>query len=256
MPIDIRSGVYYEVHGRGIPLFLGFPIFASYAEIFGAQQGKSVRDAFLERLTDRYRVLLIDYPSIGGSETIAPTDLTAERVCSDHLAVADAAGFGRFAYWGYTFGAATGLQLATRTDRLTALVVGGWTPLGGPYLEMARGARVHIGNPPAPSRVVLRNPGQYAQWATFWDSLRDWPEATEIPKIRCPRLAFVGSDADTEAGGVPIRYASTLAARRSELEALGWSVVLFEQQSHGVGLDAARIVPAVRKFLDAALVET
>ncbi|MBS0421290.1 MAG: hypothetical protein JSR66_26520 [Proteobacteria bacterium] len=255
MPIDSRSGVYYEVHGRGKPLFLGFPIFASYAQIFGAEQGTTVRNAFLERLTDRYQVLLIDYPSIGGSRTIAPTELTAERVYRDHLAVADAAGFERFAYWGYTFGAATGLQLATRSDRLTAVVVGGWTPLGGPYEQMARGAKVHIGNPPAASRVVLRDPGQYAQWATFWDSLRDWPEATEIAKIRCPRLAFAGSNGDTEAGGVPIRYASILAARRAELAALGWSVVLFEQQGHGVGLDAARVVPAVRKFLDSVLVE-
>ena len=113
MPTDTRSGIYYEIHGKGIPLLLGFPIFASYAQVFGATQAITVRDGFLARLTDRYRVLLIDYPSIGGSATIAPEELTADRACADHLAVADAAGFDSFAFWGYTFGAATGLQLAT-----------------------------------------------------------------------------------------------------------------------------------------------
>ncbi len=252
MPTDTRSGIYYEVHGQGAPLLLGFPVFASHSEIFGQAQA-GVREGFLARLTDRYRVLLIDYPSIGRSETIAPSMLTAERVCADHLAVADAAGFTRFAYWGYTFGAATGLQLATRSDRLTALVIGGWTPLGGQYEDMMNGARVHIDNPPPHSLAVLRTPSQYAQWATFWQSLVKWPEATEVPRIRCPRLAFAGAQGDTEAGGIAIRYASTLRARRTQIEALGWTVLMFEGHGHAVGLDPATVVPPVRKFLDKAL---
>jgi pimeloyl-ACP methyl ester carboxylesterase len=253
MPLDARSGVYYEVHGHGAPLFLGFPIFASYAQIFGEAQAAAIRDGFLSRLTDKYRVLLVDYPSIGASTTIAPAELTADRVCADHLSVADAAGFERFAYWGYTFGAATGLQLATRTERLSALVIGGWTPLGGPYGAMALGARTYIGDPPAAARVVLRSPQQYAQWATFWSSLQSWPEEREIRKIRCPRLAFAGEHGDTEAGGIPIPYASTLAARRAELEALGWTGLLFAGHGHGVGLEPAVVVPAVRHVLDPVL---
>ena len=42
----------------------------------------------------------------------------------------------RFAYYGYSWLALAGLQLAIRTDRLTALAMGGFPPLGGPYAAM------------------------------------------------------------------------------------------------------------------------
>ena len=50
--------------------------------------------------------------------------------------MADAAGADRFAYYGYSWLALAGLQLALRTDRLSALVMGGYPPLDGPYEEM------------------------------------------------------------------------------------------------------------------------
>jgi pimeloyl-ACP methyl ester carboxylesterase len=52
--------------------------------------------------------------------------------------VADAAGADRFAYYGYSWLALAGLQLAIRTDRLTALAMGGFPPLDGPYAQMLR----------------------------------------------------------------------------------------------------------------------
>lgn len=249
VPIDARSGVYFELHGTGEPLLLGFPVMASFSEIFGVSQAMT-RQGFLDRLSGSHRVLLIDYPSIGRSASIDPQALTIERVAADLLSVADAAGFDRFAYWGYTFGAAVGLYLGARTDRLTALVIGGWTPLGGPYAEMLQGALIHIDDPPAHARVVLRNPAQYAQWATFWRSLQGWSEAAENARIRCPRLVYAGALGDTDAGGVPIRYASTLRERRAELETLGWTVLLFEDQGHGVGLEPSIVVPPIRDFLE------
>ena len=65
-----------------------------------------------------------------------PTTLTAAAVAADLLAIADAAGADRFAYYGYSWLALAGLQLALRTDRLTALAMGGYPPLGGPYAAM------------------------------------------------------------------------------------------------------------------------
>jgi pimeloyl-ACP methyl ester carboxylesterase len=58
------------------------------------------------------------------------------NILGDLLAVADAAGADRFAYYGYSWLALAGLQLAVRTDRLTALVMGGFPPLEGPYAQM------------------------------------------------------------------------------------------------------------------------
>ncbi len=249
MPIDPKSGVYFEVHGNGIPLLLGFPIMASQSEIFGTEAG-AVRDEFLAGLTDRYQVLLIDYPSIGRSKDIPPEQLTIDRVCSDLLAVADAAGFKSFVYWGYSWGAAVGLQLAMRTDRLMGLVMGAWPPLGAQYEDVLASAEEQIANPPPEVQVVLRSPAQYAQWSHFYRSLGDWSEARAAAALSLPRLAFAGAEGDVLAGSRLIRNASTLKTRKAELEEMGWKVHLIPGKGHAVGLDAVAVVPLVRDFLD------
>jgi pimeloyl-ACP methyl ester carboxylesterase len=68
--------------------------------------------------------------------TPKPDTLTPVNVAGDILAVADAAGAERFAYYGYSWLAMGGLQLAIRTDRLWALAMGGYPPVDGPYAEM------------------------------------------------------------------------------------------------------------------------
>lgn len=243
-------GVHIGVHGDGAPLLLGFPLMASHAEIFG-DAGCRVLRGYLDRLTDRYRVLLLDYPSIGRSASIPPGELTADRVCTDLLRAADAAGFDRFAYWGYSWGGAVGLQLASRTDRLSALVVGGWAPLGGHYEAVLRGARAQVEAPPAAAMVVLREPAQYGQWVTFYDSVRGWCEADALARLTCPRMVFVGADGDTDAGGVSLPIATTVRAHRDRLEALGWRVCEIPGRDFSVCLDPETVVPVVRSFLDA-----
>lgn len=252
MPLDPVSGVYYEVHGSGEPLLLGFPLMASHAEIFG-DEAAAVKDGFLAGLTDAWRVLLLDYPNIGRSRETRPEDLTAEQVCRDLLAVADAAGFSRFAYWGYSWGANAGLQLATRTDRLTALVIGGWPPVGAQYADLLAAAEEQMADPPASSHMVLRSPAQYAQWVHYGRSMAGWDEGQALVRIRCPRLVYAGGEGDVYAGRHLLRNASMLRARRQELEAAGWQVLLIEGRDHALGLDPAAVVPPVRAFLDAEL---
>ena len=247
------TAIHYELHGAGIPLFLGFPLMASHADIFGAD-GAAVLRGYLDRLTDRYRVLLVDYPSIGKSGSIPEADLTADRVCADLLAVADAAGFDRFAWWGFSWGGAVGLQLASRTDRLSALVCGGWPPLGGQYAALLQASREAAANPPASSMVVLRKASQYVQWVTFYESLRDWPEADAVARITCPRMTFAGSSGDPTAGyDVPVGIATAIRERRADLEALGWWVREIPGRDHSVCLDPGTVVPIVREFLDSVL---
>src|SRR5690606_881929 len=81
------------------------------------------------------RVLAADYEGHLAAHP-KPTTLTAGAVAADLLAVADAAGVERFAYYGYSWLALAGLQLALRTDRLSALAMGGYPPLAGPYDAM------------------------------------------------------------------------------------------------------------------------
>lgn len=244
------DAIHIAVHGDGEPLLLGFPLMASHAEVFGEAAGEVLR-GYLDRLTDRYRVLLLDYPSIGRSGSIPPDELTADRVCADLLRAADMAGFDRFAYWAHSWGGAVGLQLAARTERLTALVCSGWPPLGGPYPEVLEGARRQVADPPAYAMAVLRDAGQYAQWVTFYESIATWPEAQAVARIRCPRLAIAGSRGDSDAGGVDIPIVSRTRAHRAELEALGWVVREISDRDHGVCLEPEVVVPAVREFLDA-----
>lgn len=248
-PTDPSIEIYFEVHGDGAPLLLGFPMMASQAEVFG-DFGAATLAGYLDGLTDRYRVLLVDYPSIGRSGTIPPDDFDVDRVCSDLMAVADAAGFDEFAYWGYSWGGGVGLQLAWRTDRLSALVIGGWPPLGAPYDKVLEGARLQVDDPPESAKVVLRGPGQYRQWVTYLGSVGDWPEAEAVARIDCPRMVFTASDGNSDAGGIVLPIATTILSRRGELESMGWVVRVIPDRDFGVCMDPAAVVPVMRQFLD------
>lgn len=254
MPLDPATGVFHAVHGPadGRPLMLTLPLMASFGEIFGAEL-QPVLDGYLDRLTDRYRVLLVDYPSIGRSRDIAPEALTADRVCADLLGVATSAGFEQFAYWGYSWGGNAGLQLATRTDRLIALVVGGWPALGAPYDALLAAARAKLPNPEPSSLKVLRHPAQYAQWIHYGQSIAGWPEREAVSRIACPRLNVFGGEGDLVEAGFPVPIASCIRRHRDELEALGWRVHEIPGHGHGLCMQPEVAVPPVRAFLDEVL---
>ena len=186
---------------------------------------------FYDQLTDRYRVVVIDEAFEGANAPNAKS-LTADRVCADILAVADAAGVDRFAWFGFSWGAVVGLQLATRvgtevTNRLSALVCGGWPPLGGQYAETLA----------------------YGEWAaaqgrdmtptlTFYRSIRGWPEREAVSKIHCPRMAFAGNKDEFVPGAdQKIRIGPLVAEHRAELEWLGWTVELIDRFGHELGDD-------------------
>ena len=254
MPLDPRTGVYYALHGapEGVPLLITLPLMASFTDLFGAEMAP-VLAGYLDRLTDRYRVLLVDYPSIGASHDIAPQDLTADRVCADLLGVATVAGFERFAYWGYSWSGAVGLQLAARTDRLTALVIGGWPPLEGPYEQILAAARKKLPDPEPSSLKVLRSKAQYAQWIHYYESMLAWPEHESVARIACPRMVVFGAEGDLVEAGIPVTIASNIRRHRATLEAQGWRVHEIEGQGHGVCVVPELAVPPVRAFLDSAL---
>lgn len=232
MPLDDRSGVWWEVRGEGPALMLGPAILESQSEIIGPPMD-TVLERYLARLTGRFTVLTLDYPGIGKSADIDPAGLTVERVCADLLSVADAAGFDRFVYWGTSWGAAMGLQLALRTDRLNALVLGAWTPLGAPYARLLQGARNSLSDPEPGSLRVLRSKAQYRQWVTLYDSLQGFDDAAALASISCPRLVYVGDDGDSDAGGLDLPIASALKTRRPEIEAAGWRVEILPGLDHG-----------------------
>ena len=251
MPLDPKTGVFYKLHGQGRPLLIALPLMASHTELFGPESA-AMLNGYLDGLTDRYRVLLVDYPSIGQSRDIAPCDLTADRVCADLLGVASAAGFDRFAYWGYSWSGAVGLQLASRTDRLSALVIGGWPPLDGPYENILAAARKKLHHPEPSSLKVLRSPAQYAQWVHYYESMLGWPEREAVSRIECPKMVYFGAAGDLVEAGIPVTIASNIRCNQATLEAQGWTVHEVPGQGHGETAMPEHVVPAVREFLDRA----
>ena len=226
--------IYYEAHGEGPGLLLGHPVFASSEKIpFGVPA-----NGYRERLTDRYRVVTVDYPGgLGRSDAIAPEKLTAARVSDDLLAVADAAGLDRFCWWGFSWGGGVGLQLATRTDRVAVLVCGGYAPLGEFHLSYVNALRAMMS-------------ADVAGYVAFYESLADWPEAEAIARISCPRLLFFGSDDEFVQSGITVRIAATVRRYRDTLVDLGWQVVEVAGRDHSLGWDLVVVVPLVREFLD------
>ncbi|MBV9614990.1 MAG: alpha/beta hydrolase, partial [Ktedonobacteraceae bacterium] len=135
------STIEIEVNGEGPTLLLPVnpqPVTGPQAEAmrqWGADP--ALGHSLIAGLRDVFRVVAFDYEG-HLLRTPRPDSLTPASAVSDLLAIADAAGADRFAYYGYSWLALIGLQLAIRSDRLTALVMGGFPPLGGPYTEMLR----------------------------------------------------------------------------------------------------------------------
>src|SRR5205807_10631154 len=133
------STIEIEGHGSGPTLLLPVnpqPVTGPLAEQM-RQYGTdpALGQSLIKGLSDAYCVVAFDYEG-QCLRRPKPDTLTPANTANDLLAVADATGADRFAYYGYSWLAMIGLQLAIRTDRLWALIMGGFPPLNGPYEEM------------------------------------------------------------------------------------------------------------------------
>ena len=210
-------------------------------------------------------------------QTPKPDTLTPANLAADLLAVADAAGADRFAYYGYSWLALAGLQLAIRTDRLTGLVMGGFPPLDGPYAQMlqvttATHAMAVANSASAPSGAttprssedasgepdwsqveVSLTEAQTRQFVTLYQALQGFDDRAAQAKLGCPRLCVVGSadeiDYGARWGGVRVSMAGPVISRQAELEALGWQVQVLEGLDHTQAMQAAQVLPVLRPWL-------
>jgi pimeloyl-ACP methyl ester carboxylesterase len=232
--------VRYEVHGSGPYLFLGYPLRASGKGDDG-NPATSVRDSYLTQLTSRYRVVTMGYPPTGDEAQALIDTFTPERVSAEILEVADAVGADRFAWYGYSWGGVVGLQLAAQSSRLTALICGGWPPLGAPYADMVSWSE-HVA-----ARTGLPD---WAITVTYYRGLLTWPERQAVSSIRCPRMAFAGSDDVIVSEGTTFRVGPLLAEHRAELEEMGWTVNMVDGHRHDLFMHPEVVVPLIRGFLD------
>jgi pimeloyl-ACP methyl ester carboxylesterase len=270
------STIAVEVQGAGPTVLLAVnpqPVEGAQAEEmrrWGADPalGRSLIDG----LSDSFRVVAFDYEG-HVFQVPKPDTLTPANVAGDLLAVADAAGADRFAYYGYSWLALAGLQLAIRTDRVAALVMGGFPPVDGPYEQMLavtmathEMAIANAASPPAtePSGEPAGEPdwsqvqvtlseAQTRQFVTLYQGLRGFDDRAAQARLSCPRLCVVGSadeiDYGERWGGVHVSMADPVIGRRAELEGLGWDVRVLEGLDHTQAMQAAQVLPILRPWL-------
>jgi pimeloyl-ACP methyl ester carboxylesterase len=272
------STIEVEVHGDGPTVLLPVnprPVQGPQAEElrrWGADP--ALGRALIDGLSDAFRVVAFDYEG-QVLQVPKPDTLTPANVAGDLLAVAAAVGADRFAYYGYSWLALAGLQLGIRTDRLAALVMGGFPPIGGPYAEMlqvttATHAMASSASTPSTAATsespeepsdepdwsqveVSLTEAQTRQFVTLYQALQGFDDRAAQAQVRCPRLCFVGSadeiDYGERWGGVQVSLADPVINRRAELEALGWQVQVLEGLDHIQAMQAVHVLPILRPWL-------
>ncbi|WP_152394846.1 alpha/beta fold hydrolase [Paenibacillus guangzhouensis] len=231
--------------------------------------------SFVDGLRDSYRVIAFDYEGHVFKHA-KPDTLTPANIAADFIAIANTAEADTFAYYGYSWLALSGMQLAIRTNRLSGLIMGGYPPIDGPYEAMLAVTQATYDmslTPKTTSNVktaepwggspddvdwsqveVTMNAEQTRQFVTLYESLRTFDDRAAQSLIACPKLCFAGT-ADKIAyspkwGGVLVDIISPLIDRRHELEAYGWDVAVLEGLDHTQAMQASNVLPILRPWLD------
>ncbi|GAC1502349.1 MAG: hypothetical protein NVS2B12_11630 [Ktedonobacteraceae bacterium] len=265
-----RSSIEIEIHGSGPTLLLPVnpqPVSGPLAEQM-RQYGTdpALGQSLIHGLSDTFRVVAFDYEGLCLRQP-KPNTLTPANTTNDLLAVADAASAERFAYYGYSWLAMIGLQLAIRTDRLRALIMGGFPPLNGPYeemlrvttatYEMASGARSIPSADESEWSDMTLSRDQTQQFVTLYQALQGFNDRAAQAQITCPRLCFVGSadeiEYDQHWGNVSVSLADPIVQGQAQLSDLGWDVRVLAGLDHIQAMQAKQVVPILRPWLAAIL---
>ena len=253
---DLPGGgrVQFEVFGSTGPfVFLGPHVYLSPMQPDGA----AACQGFVDGLSDRYRVIVADWPrGFGQSTATESPPMTADNAVADILAIADAAGADQFAWWGYSFGGAAGLQLAARTDRVSALVVGGFPPLWQPFSDML--LAVHMAEDDLEAAGLAGTPGYLMNRGSiaFYTSVAGINQLDLLDKITAPRMVYHDVDDTIEMGGLVHDVSSRTRAAADLLEARGWEIRWMDTgKAHMVMSEYAKNLEVFAPFLDRVLLE-
>lgn len=207
--------IAYDVRGSGPVVVL----------LHGGGQTRQVwhKAGYVDRLAKEFTVVTIDIR--GNGESDKPPAVEAyqfERINADILAVADAVKAQRFVLWGFSYGANVGRYLASRSDRVGAMVYIGINfgpAVGGGFLDAVK-------KMPAPP-----------VWIT---AMLSYPPV-EPADMRCPTLWLVGSNNEIAMDSAK-EYRGRLAGTRVTLEVI-------DGLNHPQELDVIdRVLPAEIAF--------
>ena len=265
------SSIPITICGRGPALLLPLPLAGHTPEEAAMirQWGgdPDLGPNLVNGLSETNRIIAVDYEAHRMAHP-APETLTPDNVTADLLAVADAARAHTFAYYGYSWLALCGLQLAIRTDRLGALVMGGFPPMEGPYAAMLAVTRAAhqaaVAPEPAPplaevepgdwdSAPIQADPDQTRQFLTLYEALQDFDDAAAPVPAGLPRLAFAGAgdniDYSPTWGGVRVGIGEPLARHEQELVKAGWDVQVLPGLDHLGAMQSQVVLPLLKAWL-------
>jgi pimeloyl-ACP methyl ester carboxylesterase len=265
--------VYGEGHGDAILLAVrAQPHDESAAAVLRQWGGDpDLGPSLIRGLASGHRVIAADYEGHRMAHP-APDTLTAGTLTADLLAIADAAQVDRFAYYGYSWLALAGLQLAIRADRLRALAMGGFPPVEGPYeamLQVTRATHAAAVRRPDQAEVssadVDPTPGdwesvevqsteaQTRQFVTLYESLLGFDDDAAQRGLTIPRLCFAGAEDNIDYGSgwgeVRVAIADPLEVNEVELRDAGWQVVLLPGLDHMSAMHGEVILPILLDWL-------
>ncbi|SFH96982.1 MULTISPECIES: alpha/beta fold hydrolase [unclassified Bacillus (in: firmicutes)] len=230
---------------------------------------------FVEGLQDKFQVLYFDYEGHRLKHP-NPKNLTSENIVKDLLLIADEMNVKGFTYYGYSWLALVGLQLAIRTNRLESLIMGGFPPMDGPYKEMLivtnRTYEQALNNQTSPvfneqdktkspekidwdNIKVKINTNQTKQFVTLYENLKEFDDREIQHKLAIPRLAFAG-EKDTiiygeNFGSVTVDIVGTIQKNKQVLEHLGWDVEILEGDgmNHTKAMQPVTVLSLIQPWL-------
>ncbi|KAA1186476.1 alpha/beta fold hydrolase [Paenibacillus sp. B2(2019)] len=228
---------------------------------------------FVEGLADTFQVLYFDYEGHLFQHPV--NNLTVDHIVKDLLLIADEMNVKSFSYYGYSWLALIGLQLAIRTNRLESLVMGGFPPYNGPYQEMLIVTRkthtqaLNNQNEAAEkSSIETENPDEIdwdnikvsmdtrvtAQFVALYESLTAFDDRSIHQLLSLPKLAFAGEN-DTivygeNFGNVTVDIAGILKKNTTKLCDLGWDVEVLtgSQMDHTKAMQPAVVIPLIKPW--------
>jgi pimeloyl-ACP methyl ester carboxylesterase len=203
-----RDGLdlHYEVTGSGPALLL---------PKFNYVRWDDYLDVGL--LAGRFTVVIASPRGFAASSRLAADgDYRVADLASDLVAVMEAAGFGRFSVFGYSFTGAFAPWLAHLSDRVDAVVSGGFPIVGdySPLYPEIRGRSEAARSDPAAWSYLTSRFDNRAGLG-FYRELSELPPDFLVDSLPCPLFAFWGEDDEEIArgGGVQL-LASGLDRRR------------------------------------------
>jgi pimeloyl-ACP methyl ester carboxylesterase len=242
--------IFFATHGsRENPaVFLGPHFYRTRT-----QSDESSTVSWIEALQREFFLIIADYPrGIGATGNPQRQSYNAAMAAAEYELIADAADIDRFAWVGYSFGGAIGVQVACRTNRISALAIGGFPPLNAPFARVAELAReMALAPPPVPESWDV---GVFWSTVAFYESLLSWPERAAVGALKMPRLVYMGECDDGLGPRGEIPLAQNLRVVEEELRSLAWQVVWLPGLDHMAALQPAHSLPCVQQFLRGALV--